>query len=57
MVQTEPVTPKQAEKIIDACFDDDDHFINDKWGDAACLQITNRKRGKNKFMFVGLASC
>ena len=28
----------------------------DKWGPAACMKVTDRATGKNKYMFFGMAS-
>lgn len=38
--------------FADSCMEDDNHFCQDKWGPAACVQIE-----PGTFMFFGYASC
>lgn len=56
------VTPNAGE-TPDACADrlmsDDEHWVQDKWGDAACIDggPAPRTRGKRIWIFFGYASC
>ena len=59
---------KQPEKFAYECMNDEDHFCQDKWGPAACVEITGTKlkelrgeyyKGKRNFhayYFFGWAS-
>lgn len=59
---------KDVNVFIEECFDDDEHFCQDKWGAAACIQLkgarlqkerSERFKGKrnfNVFYFFGWAS-
>lgn len=47
----EGVDPDPA-ATMKRCLDDEHHWCQDKWGDAACLQI-----GPEKWLFFGWASC
>ena len=55
------VTPKPGETplaCVQRCADDDDHFSQDKWGDAACVDMGPDEKvpGNRIFMFFGVAS-
>jgi hypothetical protein len=55
------VTPKDGESPEDCvrrCMEDDDHFCQDKWGDAACVDAGESQKipGNRIFIFFGWAS-
>ena len=37
--------------FVQQCMDDDDHFSQDKWGEAACVRLSDRS-----WLFFGWAS-
>ncbi len=48
------VTPKAGESVqdcMDRCMEDEDHFCQDKWGDAACVVVS-----PGNYIFFGWAS-
>ena len=59
---------KDVNDFINDCFDDDNHFCQDKWGDAACISLKGKRlldergerfKGKRNFhvyYFFGWAS-
>lgn len=40
-----------AEEHVDDCFNDDNHWIQDKWGDAGCVDLED-----GSYVFFGWAS-
>ncbi len=55
------VTPNAGESPTDCgerCMSDDDHFCQDKWGAAACIDCgpNPKKSGEHVFIFFGWAS-
>ncbi len=55
------VTPNQGEsprECIDRCMDDPNHFSDDKWGPAACVELSTEpdKDGNRCYCFFGWAS-
>lgn len=42
---------KTADEFMVDCMNDESHFCQDKWGDAACIDL-----GNGEFMFFGWAS-
>ena len=54
MVSREPVTPEEARRILDKLFEDEDHFTNDKYAPAGCLEIASDDA--TTFVFFGMAS-
>lgn len=43
-------------EFIDRCIEDDDHWIQDKWGPAGCVLKGPAADGMNEYIFFGFAS-
>lgn len=44
--------------LIETCYNDEDHFCQDKWGPAACVCLREpEKNREGVYVFFGWASC